>query len=232
MSNFKTTLKDLQTTELFAPNRSAAWEFLSGYTYPWESLPDIRDFILKLGASLDDCEYETPQPNVWIHKSAKVAPTAYFGDGDTVIICEEAEIRHCAYIRANVLVGAGAVVGNSCELKNVILFDKAQVAHFNYVGDSILGYKSHFGAGVITSNLKSDGTQVVVKLGDDLLETGLRKFGAMVGDNVEVGCNAVLNPGAVIGVGATIYPLSMVRGFVPPNSIYKKQNEIVERVTR
>ena len=222
-----TSLKPLHTTQLFAPDNTRAWEFLTRFTYPWEALSGISAFILELGASLDMSEFEKRGETVWVHNSAKVAPSAFLGTG--IIIDAESEIRHCAYIRSNAIIGKNSVVGNSCELKNAIMFDKSQVAHFNYVGDSIVGYKAHLGAGVITSNLKSDGSPVTVTFQDKKTKTGLRKFGAILGDNVEVGCNAVLNPGCIVGAGASIYPLSMVRGFVPPNSIYKKQGEIVER---
>ena len=223
-----TSLQPLCTTQLFAPDRTIAWEFLSRYTYPWETLPGIAAFILELGANLDASEFEMRGENTWVHKTAKVAPSAFLGSG--IIIDAEAEIRHCAYIRSDAIVGKNSVVGNSCELKNSILFDGSQAAHFNYVGDSILGHMAHLGAGVITSNLKSDGSPVAVTFGSEKIKAGLRKFGAILGDNVEVGCNAVLNPGCVVGAGAVIYPLSMVRGFVPPNSIYKKQGEVVNKV--
>ena len=223
-----TSLQPLHTTELFAPDNTIAWEFLSRFTYPWEALSGIPALILELGASLDSAEFDKRGETIWVHKSANVAPTAFFGSG--IIIDAEAEIRHCAFIRSNAIVGKNSVVGNSGELKNSIMFDKSQVAHFNYVGDSIVGYKAHLGAGVITSNLKSDGSPVTVNFEVEKIKTGLRKFGAILGDNVEVGCNAVLNPGSIVGTGANIYPLSMVRGFVPPNSIYKKQGEVVARV--
>ena len=224
-----TSLKLLCTTQLFAPDHTIAWDFLSRHTYPWEALSGIHDYILELGAVLDmSDEYDKRGETTWVHKTATVAPSAFLGSG--VIIDAEAEIRHCAYIRSNAIVGKNSLVGNSCELKNVILFDKSQAAHFNYVGDSIMGYKAHLGAGVITSNLKSDGSPVTVAFGNEKIKAGLRKFGAILADNVEVGSNAVLNPGCVVGKGASIYPLSMVRGFVPPNSIYKKQGEIANRV--
>ncbi len=195
---------------------------------PWELLPKISAYILELGATLPADEYECREGNIWIHKTATVFPSAYIHG--PAIICEGAEIRHCAFIRGNAIVGAGAVVGNSTELKNVILFDKVQVPHYNYVGDSILGFKSHMGAGSITSNVKSDKTLATVTLPDgSRIETGLKKFGAMLGDNVEVGCGSVLNPGTVVGRNTNIYPLSMVRGFVPAGSIYKKRGEVVEK---
>ena len=196
-------------------------------TYPWEVLPKIHDFILEVGMLLSKDEYEEIKEHVWVAKSATVAPTAFIGG--PAIIGPEAEIRHCAFIRGNAIVGEKAVVGNSTELKNVILFDKVQVPHYNYVGDSILGYKSHMGAGSITSNVKSDKKLVVVKTPEGNIETGMKKFGAMLGDEVEVGCGSVLNPGTVVGSHSNIYPLSSVRGFVPGNSIYKKQGEVVEK---
>ena len=217
----------LFTKELFKPWRSEAWNYLSHFTYPWEALPGIHDFIIKLGAALDSTEYIKHGDSAWVHKTAKIADLAFIGSG--VIICADAEVRHCAYVRESALVGSGAVVGNSTELKNVILFDGVQVPHYNYVGDSILGFKSHMGAGSITSNVKSDSSLVSVAFEDSRIDTGLKKFGAILGDKVEVGCNAVLNPGTVVGAGASIYPLSNVRGFVPANSIYKRQGEVVER---
>jgi NDP-sugar pyrophosphorylase family protein len=219
--------ESLFVSELFEPGHSVAWEFLSGFTYPWEALPYIGEFILELGATLDESEYERRDNNVWVHKTAYIAQSAYIGS-DT-IICPDAEVRNCAYIRQNALVGSNSVVGNSTELKNSILFDRVQVPHFNYVGDSILGYKSHFGAGVITSNVKSDSSLVTVLYEGERIKTGLKKFGAILGDNVEVGCNAVLNPGTVIGAGSNIYPLSSVRGYVEANSIYKRQGEVVRK---
>ena len=204
-----------------------AKEWLEELTYPWEALPKIADFIIEIGKKLDKEKYEEVEENVWIAKSAKVAPTAYIAA--PCIVCENAEIRHCAFIRGKVIVGEGAVVGNSTELKNAILFNKVQVPHYNYVGDSILGYKAHMGAGSILSNVKSDKKLVVVKNGNEEIETGIKKFGAMIGDNVEIGCGSVLNPGSVIGRNTNIYPLSSVRGVIPENSIYKKQNEIIEK---
>ena len=220
-------LKDVIIKELYTLDESIAKDIFDSATYPWEILPKIGEFILKLGASLPEDKYEKRGENIWIAKSAKVYPTACING--PAIIDEEAEIRHCAFIRGNAIVGKGAVVGNSTELKNVILFNKVQVPHYNYVGDSILGYKAHMGAGSITSNVKSDKTLVVVKAEEERCETGLKKFGAMLGDNVEVGCNSVLNPGTVIGRGTNIYPGSMVRGVIPPHSIYKKQCEIVNK---
>ena len=195
--------------------------------YPWDRLEGLTESIKKKGASLDPEKFDHPAEDVWVAKSAKVAPSAYLGA--PLIIDEEAEVRHCAFIRGSAIVGKGAVVGNSTELKNVIRFNKVQVPHYNYVGDSILGYKAHMGAGSITSNVKSDKTLVVVKDGKEKIETGRKKFGAMLGDQVEVGCNSVLNPGSVIGPRTNIYPLSMVRGVIPSDSIYKNKNEITEK---
>ncbi|MBQ8439828.1 MAG: UDP-N-acetylglucosamine pyrophosphorylase [Clostridia bacterium] len=209
------------------PEHSAAYPYLSRLTYPWEILPMISDIIREIGAGLSQEEYDRVGEDIWIAKSAKVAPTASITG--PCIIGPETEIRHCAFIRGSALVGAGAVVGNSTELKNCILFDGVQVPHYNYVGDSVLGYKSHMGAGSITSNVKSDKTDVVIRLGEERMETGRRKFGAMLGDLVEVGCGSVLNPGTVIGSRTNIYPLSSVRGYVPENSIFKSQGCIVEK---
>ena len=218
-------LKDVIIKELYTLNETIAKDIFEGATYPWEILSKIGDFIVKLGNTLPEDKFEKRGDNIWIAKSAKVYPSACING--PAIIDEEAEIRHCAFIRGNAIVGKGAVVGNSTELKNVILFNKVQVPHYNYVGDSILGFKAHMGAGSITSNVKSDKTLVVVKAGEERFETGLKKFGAMLGDNVEVGCNSVLNPGTIIGRETNIYPVSRVRGFVPPNSIYKQQDNIV-----
>ena len=222
-------LKDFTIANLLDLNETIAKDLFEGKTYPWEVLPEIGDFILKLGQTLSEEEYDHPSEDVWIARSAKVAPTACING--PVIIGKEAEVRHCAFIRGKAIIGEGAVVGNSTELKNAVLFNKVQVPHYNYVGDAVLGYKSHMGAGSITSNVKSDKTLVVVKdktTGEEI-ETGLKKFGAMLGDFVEVGCNSVLNPGTVIGSHSNVYPLSMVRGVVPANSIYKNKNEIVEK---
>ena len=213
---------------LYTLDETIAKELFDGLTYPWEALPLIKDFIIKLGQSLPEDRYEQVKENVWIAKSANVFPSAYING--PAIIDEGAEVRQCAFIRGNAIVGKKAVVGNSTELKNVVLFNNVQVPHYNYVGDSILGYKSHMGAGSITSNVKSDKTLVVVKSKEEQIETGLKKFGAMLGDCVEVGCNSVLNPGTVIGRNTNVYPLSMVRGVVPENSIYKKKGEIVLKV--
>ena len=218
---------ELKIDRLYNLDETIAAKLFVGLEYPWQALTLIGDFIKELGRTLDKTEYDEVSENVWIAKSAAVAPTAYING--PCIIGKNSEIRHCAFIRGNAIVGEGAVVGNSTELKNVVLFNKVQVPHYNYVGDSILGYKSHMGAGSITSNVKSDKALVKVKCNGDVLETGLKKFGAMLGDNVEVGCGCVLNPGTVIGRGSNIYPLSSVRGYVAENSIYKKQGEVVEK---
>jgi len=220
-------IENMRVGCLFAADNTIAWEFLLKLDWVWEALPLISSYVTEIGAKLDDSEYDIRPDNVWIHKTSNIAPSAFIGKN--VIIGANTEVRHCAYIRNNAIVGEGTVIGNSTELKNVILFDKVQVPHYNYVGDSILGYKSHFGAGVITSNVKSDSSLVSVKCGEEKIETGQKKFGAIIGDNVEIGCNAVLNPGTVIGANATVYPLSMVRGFIPANSIYKKQGEVIEK---
>ena len=220
-------MEQLQIQNLYDLTQTIAAPLFEGATYPWELLPKISAFIIELGNRLPEDKYEKRGENVWIAKSATVFPTAYING--PCIIDEEAEVRHCAFIRGNAIVGKGAVVGNSTELKNVILFNKVQVPHYNYVGDSILGYKSHMGAGSITSNVKSDKTLVVVKSPYGNIETGLKKMGALLGDNVEVGCNSVLNPGTVIGRCSNVYPTSMVRGFIEPDSIYKKQGEIVSK---
>ena len=216
-----------QTTALYDLSHTLAGEYLSGFQYPWQALKGIKDLIVQLGQDLGE-EYEETKPQVWVHKSADVAPTAFLGA--PCIIGAGTEVRHCAFIRGSALVGANCVVGNSVELKNVILFDNVQVPHYNYVGDSILGYKSHMGAGSLTSNVKSDKSLVVVKNGEEKIETGLKKFGAMVGDFVEVGCNSVLNPGTVVGRNSNVYPLSCVRGVVPACSIYKSAGQIVKKV--
>ena len=208
----------MKIKELYDLNHTKAKDYLSKYEYPWEALASIKDFILELGKSLDKNEYNEIKENVWVHKSAKVFDSAYLGS--PCIIGENTEIRHCAFIRGSALVGDNCVIGNSCELKNVIIFDNAEVPHFNYVGDSILGFKAHMGAGSITSNVKSDRTLVVIH-GDTNIETGIKKVGAFLGDYAEIGCNSVLNPGTVIGRHSNVYPLSSVRGVVPANSIYK-----------
>ncbi len=220
-------LQNATIDALYTLDETIAKELFAGLTYPWEALPKIKEFIIALGETLPEEKYERREGDIWIARSAKVFPSAYIGG--PAIIDEEAEIRHCAFIRGSAIVGKGAVVGNSTELKNVVLFNKVQVPHYNYVGDSILGFKAHMGAGSITSNVKSDKTPVVVKAGEETFETGLKKFGAMLGDNVEVGCNSVLNPGTVIGKNTNIYPTSMVRGVIPQGSIYKRQGEIAEK---
>ena len=217
----------LTVSELLDLSHTLAGDYLARFEYPWQALDGIKSLILELGAALSPEEYDQPSPNVWVHKTAKVFPSAYLGA--PCIIGPETEVRHCAFIRGSALVGANCVVGNSVELKNVILFDNVQTPHYNYVGDSILGYKSHMGAGSITSNVKSDKTLVVVKSADEQIPTGLKKFGAMLGDFVEVGCNSVLNPGTVIGPHTNIYPTSCVRGVVPANSIWKTGGKIVTK---
>ena len=220
-------MEQCKISNMYDLNETIAASLFEQKEYPWEVLSEISNYIMKLGTTLDTEKYEKRGENIWIAKNAKVAPTALLNG--PLIIDEEAEIRHCAYIRGNAIIGKGAVVGNSTELKNVIIFNSVQVPHYNYVGDSILGYKSHMGAGSITSNVKSDKTLVSVRDGNDEIRTGLKKFGAMLGDFVEVGCNSVLNPGTVIGRGTNIYPLSMVRGVVPAHSIYKNKNEVAEK---
>ena len=212
----------LTIKDLFDLDHTIAKDYLAQFTYPWEALAGIKDFILSVGPTLED--YDEVSPQVWVHKTATVAPTAFLGG--PCIIGPETEVRHCAFIRGSALVGAHCVVGNSVELKNVILFDNVQTPHYNYVGDSILGYKAHMGAGSITSNVKSDKTHVVVTDGVERIDTGRKKVGAMLGDGVEVGCNSVLNPGSVIGRGSRVYPLSSVRGTVPAASIYKRSGDI------
>lgn len=214
--------------DLYDLNETIAVDIFEGLKFPWEVLPKIKDFIIKLGETLPEDRYERKGENIWIAKNAKVFPSAYIAG--PCIIDEEAEVRHCAFIRGSAIVGKGCVVGNSTELKNVILFNKVQVPHYNYVGDSILGFKAHMGAGSITSNVKSDKTLVVVKSDGENIETGLKKFGAMLGDNVEVGCNSVLNPGTVVGRSTNIYPTSCVRGYIPANSIYKDSSNIINKL--
>ena len=216
----------IRTKSLFDLRHSLAGTYLSGFEYPWQALSGIRDLILSLGANLGD-EYTQVSAQVWVHETATVAPTAYLGA--PCIIGANTEVRHCAFVRGSALVGENCVVGNSVELKNVILFDNVQVPHYNYVGDSILGYKSHMGAGSLTSNVKSDSSLVVVHNGDEHIPTGLKKFGAMLGDHVEVGCNSVLNPGTVVCPHSNIYPLSCVRGVVPGNSIRKTGGVVVSK---
>lgn len=212
---------------LYTLEETIAKDLFAGAVYPWEALPKIGGFIRELGETLNPDEYEKRGEDVWVHVSAKVAPTAFING--PAIIGKDAEVRHCAFIRGNAVVGDGAVVGNSTELKNVVLFNKVQVPHYNYVGDSILGFGAHMGAGSITSNVKSDKTLVTVKDGEEQIATGLKKCGAMLGDRAEVGCNSVLNPGTVVGKEAQIYPVSCVRGVVPAGHIYKKRGEVVER---
>lgn len=214
--------------DLYDLKETIAVDIFDGLKFPWEVLPKIKDFIIKLGETLPEDRYERKGENIWIAKSANVFPSAYIAG--PCIIDEDAEVRHCAFIRGSAIVGKGCVVGNSTELKNVILFNKVQVPHYNYVGDSILGFKAHMGAGSITSNVKSDKTLVVVKSDGENIETGLKKFGAMLGDNVEVGCNSVLNPGTVVGRSTNIYPTSCVRGYIPANSIYKDSSNIINKL--
>ena len=221
-------MEAITISSLYDLNETIAAELFEGKTYPWEVLPLIKEFIVRLGNTLDPGEYDRVGDDIWVAKSASIAPTAAING--PCIIGKDAEIRQCAFIRGSAIVGEGAVVGNSTELKNVILFNKVQVPHYNYVGDSILGYKAHMGAGSITSNVKSDKKLVVIHGEDYQIETGLKKVGAMLGDCVEVGCNSVLNPGTVVGRGTNIYPLSSVRGVVPENSIFKNRQEIVKKI--
>ena len=218
---------ELRITDLLDLSHTMAGEYLSGFSYPWEALDGIKELIISLGGKLSEEEYDEVSPQVWVHKTATVAPTAFLGA--PCIIGAETEVRHCAFIRGSALVGKKCVVGNSVELKNVILFDNVQTPHYNYVGDSILGYKSHMGAGSITSNVKSDKTLVTVKNGEERIETGRKKFGAILGDQVEVGCNSVLNPGTILGRRASVYPTSCVRGCVPEDHIFKDKDHIVKR---
>ncbi len=217
----------LKNVNLFNMDETIAYEIFNGTDFPWQVLPKIKDFILVLGQTLDPEQYEKKGDDIWVAKSATIAPTVSLNG--PCIIGKNAEIRQCAYIRGNAIIGENCVVGNSTELKNVILFNNVQVPHYNYVGDSILGFKSHMGAGSITSNVKSDKTQVIIRYEGDIIETGLKKMGAILGNFVEVGCNSVLNPGTIIGSNTNVYPLSMVRGFVPKGSIYKKKGDIVEK---
>ena len=223
-------MEECKIKNLYNLDETIAKDLLENLTYPWEALPKIADYIIELGNKLDPEKYEKKGENIWIAKTAKVYPSAYITG--PAIIGEDAEIRHCAFIRGKAIVGNGAVVGNSTELKNVILFNKVQVPHYNYVGDSILGFKAHMGAGSITSNVKSDKKLVVVKGKEEQIETGLKKFGAMLGDNVEVGCGTVLNPGSIVGRNSNIYPLTSVRGVIPANSICKGGNplQVVQKV--
>lgn len=220
-------MEQAKISNLYDLEQTIAKDLFEGATYPWEVLGKISGFIRELGPKLDPERFEQRGEDIWVAKSVNVAPTAFLNG--PLIIDEEAEIRHCAFVRGSAIVGRGSVVGNSTELKNVVIFNSVQVPHYNYVGDSVLGYKSHMGAGSITSNIKSDRTLVVVKDGTEKIETGLKKIGAMLGDYVEVGCNSVLNPGTVIGRGSNIYPLSSVRGVIPANSIYKNRGEVAEK---
>ena len=213
-------------TDLYDLNHTQASSYLQQYEYPWEALKGIKDFIIELGSSLGD-DYNEISEHVWVHKDAKVFDSAYLGV--PCIIGARTEVRHCAFIRGSALIGEDCVIGNSVELKNVIIFDSVQVPHYNYVGDSVLGFKSHMGAGSITSNVKSDKTLVVIKSGEGKIETGLKKMGAILGDCVEVGCGSILNPGSIIGANSNVYPLSSVRGVIPAGSIYKKQGEVVSK---
>lgn len=218
----------MQTKNYLDLSKTIASDIFSGLTYPWEALPKIKDFILNLGPKLPKDEFEEIKENVWVSKEAVIADSAFIA-GPT-IICKGTEIRHCAFIRGSVIVGENCVVGNSTELKNVILFNNVQVPHFNYIGDSILGFKAHFGAGSIVSNVKSDKSNVSVLINGNKTDTGLRKFGAIVADYVEIGCNAVLNPGTIIGRNSNVYPTSMVRGIIGENMIFKAQNNIVKKI--
>ena len=220
-------MEEAKIINLYNLDETIAKELLEKYTYPWEVLAHIEEFIIELGNKLPENEYNKIGENVWIHKTANVYESAYIKG--PAIICENAEVRHCAFIRGKAIVGKNAVVGNSTELKNVILFNNVQVPHYNYVGDSILGYKAHMGAGSITSNVKSDKKLIVIKSENEQIETGIKKIGAMIGDNVEVGCGSILNPGSIIGRNTNIYPLSSVRGIVKANSIYKNKNEVVKK---
>ena len=221
-------MENIKVTDLFNLEETIARDIFKNCVYPWEVLPKIENFIIELGNSLDEDKFYKKGDNIWIAKNAEIAPTAYI-KGPT-IIDEEANVRHCAFIRGRAIVGKRTVVGNSTELKNVILFNNVEVPHYNYVGDSILGYKSHMGAGSVTSNIKSDRKPVQIKLKDEKIETGIKKIGAFLGDYVEVGCGSVLNPGAIIGRNTNVYPLSSVRGFVRADSIYKNQHEIVQKM--
>ncbi len=217
-----------RTDDLFDLSHTMASGYLSEFVYPWQALKGIENLILMLGKTLDKNEFTEIKKNVWIHKTATISPTAFIGS--PCIIDEETEVRHCAFIRSSALIGKKCVIGNSTELKNVIIFDNVQVPHYNYVGDSILGYRAHMGAGSITSNVKSDKSLITIKTNNETIETGLKKCGAMLGDYVETGCNTVLNPGTIIGRNTNIYPLSCVRGFVEQNSIYKAENKIVPKL--
>ncbi|MBQ3136532.1 MAG: UDP-N-acetylglucosamine pyrophosphorylase [Clostridia bacterium] len=217
----------IKTTELFSLENTLAKDFLASYEYPWQALKDIKDFIIQKGYSLDKDDFSEISPHVWIHKEAVIAPSAFIGP--PCIIGKGTEVRHCAFIRGSALIGERCVIGNSTEIKNAIIFNCVQIPHYNYIGDSILGYKAHLGAGAVTSNVKSDKSLVKIKTEEKVIETGLKKFGAMIGDGVEVGCNSVLNPGSVIGKNTNIYPLSRVRGVIKENSIYKSEDNITEK---
>lgn len=221
-------INDLMTEKILDLSQTIAADIFKEILYPWEALPKISEFIIKIGNTLPKEEYEQRGENIWVARSARIMPTAYLGG--PLIIGPNTEVRHCAFIRGSAIIGENCVIGNSSELKNCIIFNHAQVPHYNYIGDSILGYYSHLGAGAKTSNLKSDKTNVKIRLDQESIETGIKKFGAIVGDHVEVGCNAILNPGTVIGRETIIYPLSMVRGYIKNNSIYKNQNEIVDKI--
>lgn len=216
-----------KTKDLFNLDKTMAKEYLGQYEYPWQALKGISDFILELGSKLDKNEYQQVKENVWIHKSAKVMDSAYI-NGPT-IIGENAEIRHCAFVRGPALIDKDCVVGNSCEIKNVIMFEHSEVPHFNYVGDSILGYKAHMGAGAVTSNLKADRKNIIIKDGEEQIQTEIKKIGAILGDNVEVGCNAVLNPGTIVGKNSNVYPTTCARGVIKENSILKNNGTVVEK---
>lgn len=218
---------DTKIAKLFDPEHTIAKGYLKQFKYPWETLAGLGDYILLLGDTLPREEYRQIGEDIWIHRTVEIPATVSLSG--PLIICKNAEIRHCAFFRGKVIVGEGAVIGNSCELKNSIVFDKAQIPHYNYIGDSIIGYKSHMGASSLTSNLKSDKTFIVIHCADGEIETGIKKIGAMIGDGVEVGCGSILNPGTIIGKNSNIYPLSNVRGCVDAGSIYKKQGEIVKK---
>lgn len=223
-------MKEVEINSIFLMKNSIICKYLEQFTYPWEALKGLKDELIRLGKTLDSTEFSEVSEHVWVSKSAKISPTAFIGA--PAIICKGAEVRHCAFIRGSAFIGEGTVVGNSTEIKNSILLDRAQVPHFNYVGDSILGYGAHLGGGSILSNLKSDKTEVKIRVGESFVSTGLQKAGSFLGDFVEVGAQSVLNPGSVVGPKSTIYPLSMVRGFVPKESIYKKAGEVVEKYER
>ena len=220
-------MESVKINNLFDLSHTIAKDYLSTFEYPWQALKGISELIIKIGNTLSPDEYDNPSENVWVHKTAKVFPSAYLGS--PCIIGANTEVRHCAFIRGSALVGENCVIGNSVELKNVIIFDNVQTPHYNYVGDSILGYKSHMGAGSITSNVKSDKTNVVIKSADEQIETGIKKIGAFLGDFVEVGCNSVLNPGTVLGRNTNVYPTSCVRGVVPENSIFKVDRTVISK---